>query len=243
INSRIQSLMSERDLAQTTYSRSKKLFESGTIPKARLDETESALKVIERNLNAMQAERRVITQQMTEGEVLAPTQGRVIRVDVTTGTVVLAGEPIAIIAGQGFILRMRVPERHARFLKGGDRVLLGARGADERALEPGAPLREGIIRQVYPKLEQGRVVADISVTDLGDYFVGERISVYVNTGDRRIIVVPQAYLFQRYGLTFVRLKDGSEVVVQPGQNTIGGIEILSGLRVGDILIRPSSDGT
>src|SRR5271166_1605338 len=41
------------------------------------------------------AERAVIEQQLAEGDVLAPTSGRVLKVPVTPGTVVLPGEPVA----------------------------------------------------------------------------------------------------------------------------------------------------
>ena len=54
--------------------------------------------------------------------MLAPAAGRVLKVPVTVGSVVLPGDPVATIAEQNFVLRLRVPERHARFLKAGDTV-------------------------------------------------------------------------------------------------------------------------
>ncbi len=81
----------------------------------------------------------------------------------------------------------------------------------------------------------GRVVADVDVARPGDFFVGERVPVYVSTGDRRTIVVPDGYVYRRHGLAYVRLEDGGEVVVQTGPETEAGVEILSGLRPGDVL--------
>ena len=52
--------------------------------------------------------------------MLAPVAGRVLTVPLTKGTVVLNGEPIATIGEQPFMLRLRVPERHAVSLKVGD---------------------------------------------------------------------------------------------------------------------------
>ena len=63
-----------------------------------------------------------------------------------------------------------------------------------------------------------------------------RVRVYVSTGKRETIIVPKTYTTIRYGLTFVRLKTGGEIVVQPGQESPKGIEILSGLVTGDVLI-------
>jgi len=232
LRSRIQSVESRRNLARTDLDRAKKLFQSGTIPQKRLDEAETALDVIERDYSALRADLSVISEQRGEGVVLSPADGRVTQVHVTEGAVLLPGEVVATIAAKGFILRMMLPERHARYIRVGDTVQIGAHGlrSDD------AIAKTGTISQVYPELRQGRVVADISVEGLGDFFVGERISVFVGTGKRETIIIPHGYTVLRYGLTFVRLKDGGEIVVQPGQTTAEGIEILSGLNAGDVLV-------
>src|SRR5512144_527748 len=115
---------------------------------------------------------------------LAPTPGRVLKVPVRSGTVVMSGEPVAMVAEQNFVLRLRVPERHARFLKAGSSVRL------DREQAAGAQSQFGTIRLVYPQIEDGRVVADASVDGLGDYFVGERIRVWVSGGARVAFIVP-----------------------------------------------------
>ncbi len=101
-------------------------------------------------------------------------------------------------------------------------------------------LRTGRIVQVYPALRQGRVVADVDVEGLGDYFIGERVAVHIATGKRRTFIVPPEYLFRRYGLTFAKLKNGREIVVQPGLPVDGGVEVLSGLADGDVVVRPGA---
>jgi hypothetical protein len=112
------------------------------------------------NTNATRArvaERSVVQQQLTEGNVLAPASGRILKKPVTTGTVVLAGEPVAMVAEQNFVLRLRVPERHARFLKAGDSVRIDA------AELGGSGPQFGGITLVYPQIAEGRVVADAQV--------------------------------------------------------------------------------
>ena len=82
-------------------------------------------------------------------------------------------------------------------------------------------------------------VRDVAAVDgLGDFFVGERTRVYVATGKRDALVVPADLVYRRYGVSYVKLKDGTEVVVQPGLPVDGGIEILSGLNEGDAVVRP-----
>ena len=121
-------------------------------------------------------------------------------------------------------------------MRAGDVVLIGARGPAERA---GREARQGRVRIVYPEIQGGRVIADVEVAGLGDYFVGERTRVYVNTGLRRAIVVPAAYVYRRAGVNYVKLADGAEVVVQPGETRDGAASrSSSGLKDGDTLVSP-----
>jgi multidrug efflux pump subunit AcrA (membrane-fusion protein) len=91
---------------------------------------------------------------------------------------------------------------------------------------------------VYPEIQGGRVIADVKVDGLGDYFVGERTLAWVSAGARRVIIVPAAFIFRRAGVNYVRTADGAEIVVQPGERHGDGIEILSGLADGDALVAP-----
>jgi multidrug efflux system membrane fusion protein len=81
------------------------------------------------------------------------------------------------------------------------------------------------------------VIADVQTAGLGDYFVGERTLVYVATGRRETILVPTDYLHSRYGVTYATVKGVGEVMVQYGQRVGDQIEILSGLKPGDVLLR------
>lgn len=235
---RLRSLEAEIALAQTEWERSRDLLERGVGTKKRADDAKTALEVVQRRLKAMVSERGVLAQRVTEGGVLAPAQGRVLKVHVTPGSVVQPGEVVATIATGTYVLRLHLPERHARSLKEGDSVevgegVLAAKGAAAR--DGTATDRLGIVAKIYPKIIQGRVVADVEVEGLGTYFVGERVRVSVAAGQRRGFVVPPEFVTRRFGLDLAQLKDGPEVVVQTGARTETGIEILSGLRAGDVL--------
>jgi RND family efflux transporter MFP subunit len=226
---------------RTDLTRAESLFERGTIPRARLDEVRTAFNVASNSQRARTAERSVIEQQLAEGNVLAPTSGRVLKVPVTPGTVVLPGEPVALVAEQNFVLRLRVPERHARFLKAGDPVRIGV-----EELGKSGPLF-GVIRLVYPQIEDGRVVADAIVEGLGDYFVGERVRVWVSGGERSAFIVPARFVTPRFGVDYVRLMRAEGAAIDapvqrgrelPRPDMPDGLEILSGLNVGDRLVKP-----
>lgn len=234
IDSRIKSQQAARDKAKLDFDRASELMRRGVSTQAQLDQAKAALDIAERNLQAIKSDRDVIVQQSAEGAVLAPGAGRVLTVPVSQGRVLLPGETVATIAQDQYILRLQLPERHARFMRAGDKVLMAARG-QEGGLKAA---QEGKVRIVYPEITGGRVVADVDVPGLGNYFVGERTRVYVSTGKRETIVVPAPAVFERSGVKFVRLKGGGEVVVQTGETTPAGVEILSGVADGDVLLTP-----
>ena len=234
---RIRAQQAQRDQARLDLGRAEQLRRTGVGTQAALDQATTNLGVAERTLQALQADRQVVEQQAAEGAVLAPGAGRILKLPVQQGSVVLAGETIASMAARNYILRLQLPERHARFIKQGDTILVGARGL--AAEDDPEELREARVALVYPQIDSGRVIADVEVPDLGDYFVGERTRVYVATGQRPALVIPQACLYRRFGVSYVKLKSGTEVTVQPGLPVgAGGIEILAGLHAGDVVTSP-----
>ncbi len=243
LDAQITGLESRVETARADLSRAEQLAQRGIVPQARLDELKTAFDTASNELKANRAERSVLQQQIEEGQVLAPAAGRVLKVPVTVGSVMLAGESVATIAANDYLLRLEVPERHARFMKEGDPIKVGARGltAGEEVVA------EGHIVQVYPELVSGRVVADAEAPGLGRYFVGERARIWISAGKRKTIIVPAEYLFKRYSLDYVKIAGAEgaaiDVVVQRGLATKRegeqpGVEILSGLRPGDRLVRP-----
>jgi multidrug efflux system membrane fusion protein len=235
LDQRIKSQQAQRDKAKGDFDRAQELFSRGVSTKAALDAARAGLDVAERNLGALRSDRGVVEQQAAEGAVLAPGAGRVLSIPVSVGRVVMAGETIAVLAENRYILRLQLPERHAKFMRAGDKVFIGARGLPSAG--DGAR-KEGRVRIVYPEIQGGRVIADVDVPGLGDYFVGERTRVYVTTGRRDAIIVPAAATYHRAGVDYVKLQDGSEIVVQLGERGPDGVEILSGLRDGDIVVTP-----
>lgn len=235
LESRMQAQSAAREQAEIDYGRLQQLRASGTVSQAQLDQARTRLEAAERTLQALRSDREVVEQQSVEGAVLAPGAGRVLKVPVSVGSVVLPGETIATLAADNYILRLQLPERHARFLKPGDTILVGARGLQQQEQET---LRRGKVRLVYPQIDQGRVIADAEVEGLGDYFVGERTRVYVATGLREALVVPSNYVYHRFGVSYLKLKDGREVVVQVGLPVDGGVEILTGVKQGDEVVAP-----
>ena len=235
IDARIESQDAQRAKTELDLNRINELFQRGTASQAQVDQAKTAFDVANRQLSAIKSDRDVILQQTAEGTVRANGQGRVLTVPVAEGSVVMPGETIATIAEDNYILRVELPERHARFMRSGDTVKIAGRGTANGERDA---LKIGTVRIVYPEIKGGRVIADIAVEQLGDYFVGERTRVYVSTGTRQAIVVPISAVFLRAGIEYVRLKDGREIVIKSGERRDDKVEVLSGLTAGDMVVTP-----
>ncbi|TAK47337.1 MAG: efflux RND transporter periplasmic adaptor subunit [Xanthobacteraceae bacterium] len=240
LDAQIDALQAQSTQAQTDLTRIEGLVERGTLPRIRLDESRTAVNVAENARRARVAERAVVQQQLTEGEVLAPADGRVLKKLAAIGSVLLPGEPVAMIAEQNFMLRLRIPERHARSLKAGDRIRID--GAELGEQTP----RFGKIELIYPQIEDGRVIADAKVDGLGEYFVGDRLRVWISGEQRSAFVIPSGYVTTRFGVDYVRVQQAGGAVSTPVQrgrrlpapDVPDGLEILSGIRSGDQLVSP-----
>jgi RND family efflux transporter MFP subunit len=230
LDSRLKALDAELANATADLERGKKLLETGVAPKKQVD-------------TAAEAERAVLNQQRSEGEVIAPAPGRVLSVPVTKGSVIMAGETVARIAGGGYFLRLSLPERHAAHITEGDEVIVGSRGMMD--LGDKTAIGRGRIVKVYPEIEGGRVLADVEVEGLGDFFVGERTRVWIPVGSERMIAVPGEAVSTRAGVDYVRvaLPSGTvdvPVIVGDSFEKDGKtfLKVLTGLADGDTVVLP-----
>jgi RND family efflux transporter MFP subunit len=237
LDARVSALVAETSQAIVDRDRSEQLLERGVVAQSRFDDAQTRVNVVQGQLNAVRQERDVVIQQQREGEVLVPTAGVVLQVNVTEGSVVFAGEELATIASDNYVLRLQLPERHARFLKIGDEV----------QLEPGAlgslETPSGIIQKIFPQIANGRVVADVQVQGLEGYFVGERVRVWVATSERQVVLIPETFLETSYGVDYVTLLASDQqrrrVAVQRGRTNVDGrVEIIAGLGAGDKIVVP-----
>jgi RND family efflux transporter MFP subunit len=219
--------------AQTDLARGEDLLASGTTTAQRVDALRTAVDVLKGQIASLDAQAQVIDQQVAEGRILAPVSGRVLDVPASRGEVVQPGEPVAVIGGGGTFLRISVPERHATSLVEGDPIEIAAEDAT----------LTGTLSRVYPLIENGRVTADVEITDLPDRFVGARLLVRLPIGTRPALLIPASALTTRAGLDFVALvqPEGPSLrTIVPGERlTLNGtpmVEVLSGLAPGDAIL-------
>jgi RND family efflux transporter MFP subunit len=241
----VKALQSQLDNAATELDRAQRLLASGSAPQSRVDTARTQVEVFTNQLAAAESNRAVIEQQSREGEVLAPASGRVLSVPVTPGSVILAGEEIARVAGGGTFLRLSLPERHAAEIVEGGTVTVGERVISADTNGGAVTTRVGKLAKVYPEITAGRVQADVEVEGLGDYFVGERTLVWIPVAKRAAIMLPAKAVTTRHGVDTVRVMTDAgeiEVAVILG-DTHGGegedrVEVLTGIHEGDRVVVP-----
>ncbi|WP_020177299.1 efflux RND transporter periplasmic adaptor subunit [Methyloferula stellata] len=246
-NAKLTELNSQLSNAQSELNRRQQLFARDVASQAQIDQARMGYEVALNQVKAAQADKEVVEQRTREGDVLAPQTGRILTVPVRVGSVILAGEEIARIASGQYYLRLSLPERHAIDTKEGATVLIGQRGVSPAKGGDMAKAREGRIVKVYPEIIAGRVIADVDVAGLGDYFVNERTLVWVPVGTRTAIAVPPEAVTTRHGIDYIRVAtpDGLlDVAVILGEAfLIDGkprLEILTGLRDGDPVVLPDT---
>ncbi len=240
---KISALESQLQNAETDLQRAQDLLSKGAGTQSRVDSAQLQFDVVTNQLTAARADKAVIEQSAREGETLAPATGRVLTVPVTAGSVIMAGEPVARIASGRYYLRLSLPERHAAEIREGATVAISERGIGGGG--DFADKRQGRIAKVYPEIENGRVIADVEVADIGSYFVNERTLVSIPVARRAMLGVPPQAVRTVHGVDYVTLATGEgelEVAVVLGETFADGgaplVEVLSGLQAGDTVIVP-----
>jgi hypothetical protein len=166
----------------------------------------------------------------------------VTRAAIPQGAVVMPGEVVVAIATGARVLRLELPEGQAQFIREGQdvRILGAGDGVEARTVR---------VRQVYPAIENGRVVADLDAQSLEGEFVGARVRVLISAGEREAIVIPARYIQTRYGVDYVRLLRAQGALIDapvqrgsaaPTEAMADGVEILSGLEPGDTIVPPEA---
>lgn len=218
------------------------LYDQGFLSPARMDQVRAEARAAEALAQAARAQRGALAEANAQGQVLAPADGRVIRAPIPRGAVVMPGEIVVAIATGARVLRLELPEAQAGFLREGQEIRLLAANRDTPALAR--------VRQVYPAIENGLVMADLDAEHLPGAFVGARVRVLVPTGERPAIVIPARYIVTRFGVDYVRLwRTDGRVIDAPVQRGAAlpteampdGVEILAGLRDGDVIIPPAAE--
>lgn len=218
--------------AEADYKRVKYLYDRGVYAKARLDQAESSVATARAQVRAAQAQQSAVGAVAGQGTVVAPANGRVLRVDVPAGAPVAPGVVVAVVTAGPTILRLQVPESLAGQIHPGSRVTTAGFGGSSS---------EGRVMKVYPSIVAGQLTVDVDMAGIDNSLIGRRMAARIETGSRKALLVPLAFVTNRFGIDYVAVltKDGSamQVPVQIAPSgQAGSVEVLSGVNPGDTLI-------
>jgi RND family efflux transporter MFP subunit len=221
----------QADQATAELTRVRYLYDKGIYAKARLDQAVAALGTANAQVRAAQAQQSAVGAVAEQGVVVAPASGRVLRTDVPAGSPVAPGMAIAVITAGPTIVRLEMPESLADKVHPGSRVTASGLGT-------------GWVIKLYPSITAGKITVDVDMPGIDNRLIGRRVAAKVETGTRKALLVPAAFVINRFGIDYVALlsKDGSatEVPVQITPSTEPGkVEVLSGVNVGDTLVAPT----
>lgn len=218
--------------AQSELKRIRFLHKNGVYADARLEQAEATAA-------SAQAQYAAANAVAGQGAVVAPATGRVLRADIPAGAPVAPGMAIAVITAGRTILRLEMPESLSGKVHAGSRVMapdLGNEGAMGRVVK------------LYPSVQAGQITADVDMPGIDNSVIGRRVAARVETGTRKALLVPTAYVTSRYGIDYVTVlgkdKSASQVPVQTAPSAEAGkVEILSGVSAGDTLVqaKPAAD--
>ncbi len=233
LDAQVSAAAAEATRANADLGRTRDLFSHGVYAQARLDQVQAQARAANANLAAARAQRGASAELGAQGAVLAPTAGRVLTANVPVGSVVMPGQTLARITAGPLVVRLELPEGQARAVNVGDVVQLSGE-------DLGGVAAQGTITQVYPSVTGGQITADVSAPGLPQDLIGRRVRALIRVGERPALVVPRTYVATRFGIDYARLVRADSTVSEAPVETTAGptaatVEVLSGLRAGDVL--------
>jgi membrane fusion protein, multidrug efflux system len=223
-------------LAKAELDRQRQLYEKKFISKSALDIREAEYKTSVARLQQVKSQYSVSNNQSQYTHLLADRAGVVAQVNAEPGQVVSAGEVIAqIVDYKNIEVLVAVPESRMSNIKVGNKVTIKL-WADK------TKTYQGEIREVSPAASSATRAFDVRVTVLqpdSEFKLGMTAGVNFGDLEQAKIAIPNTALTEVNGvkLVWVITKEGvaEPRVVTTGQFTESGVEVLSGLNVGEVI--------
>lgn len=247
VDNAIAAARAQLDLAGATHRRMKSLFDQKSITQQEFDEAEARLRMARANHEMALAKRAQLEQKIRQAEsavaqaaamkgyteITAPFHGVVVERKAEPGMLAAPGMPIAVIEqSAGYRLEAAVEENRLGRIRPGMAV--------EVVLDAlGAPL-QGRVEEIVPALDPGSRTFLVKITLTGGHlrsgmFGRARFAL----GERKALLVPPAAVVRQGQVEQIYVVTGGTArarLVTTGASHNGKLEVLSGLRPGDVVV-------
>lgn len=235
-NADIQAAEANHALAKAELDRQRQLFEKQFISKSALDLREAEFKTAVARLKQIKSQSAVTGNQSNYTKLIADRDGVIAQITAEPGQVVAAGQQIAqIIDYEHIEVLVAVPESRMAHLQVGQSVLIKLWANTEKTYV-------GKVREIAPAANPSTRAFDVRVTVQApdaQLKIGMTAGVAFDTEVNHAIVIPSAALTHTDGQNQVWVIDQQGVanprVVNSGAYSEQGVEITSGLKVGEMI--------
>ncbi len=220
-------------LARSQHARGSKLAAEQLISAADLDQLRATVTQAQAQLTTARASRDAARLQRGFARLRAPADGVISKRLVQPGQVVAAGTELLRLIRDGRLeWRAELPENQLAQVAVGNVITLSYAGQEisgrVRAVSPG----------IDAQTRTGTIYADLPSP--GPLKPGTFVEGRILTGDGQALMVPSAAVVQRDGHSYVFVTRDRQTVqrrrVRTGQTTQGRIEIVEGLKAGELVV-------
>lgn len=242
------------DLAQSTFSRMKELFQKTSISNQEFDEASAKLKAAQAAYEMARARRTQVDSKLAQseqevraaditrsyGHVSAPFAGVVTAKTVEPGTLAMQGMPLLTIEREGaFRLEAAVEESRLAAIKVGQPVSVTLDGVDHAV--------DARVSEIVPAVDAASrsYVVKVDLPTLPAIRSGVFGRVAFRLGSRPVLAIPIRAVSERGQLKSVMVAGNGIAhtrLITEGQKADGRTEVLSGLAAGERVIFPVPQG-
>lgn len=225
-----------RAQAAAHTARMRALFAQGAAPKATLEAAEAQLAQAESGLRAARAAGAELTSVGSYAEVRAPFAGRVTQRFVDPGAFAAPGAPLVTIQDpRSLRITVHTAPDAVRALRRGQVLAATIEGVTAQATIEGIVPGVGGLYQVNAIVENSR----------GTYLPGSAATLLVPAGTHRALAIPADALRREGDLVGVTVRTAAGDArrwIRVGARSGDLIEVTSGLRAGDQVVRHTNGG-
>jgi RND family efflux transporter MFP subunit len=229
---RLQVLLKNQE---RTVERFENLAKEQSVAQSMLDDARAERAALAAQIREAQAKLEDAQHNLDKSTIRSPATATVQRRLVSVGDYVRVGDPLFELVSPRLLQAfLPYPERLADVLKTGQKV---------RLRRPGEPnkVAEGVINELRPVVGANNRSVDVivNIENPGGWRSGGSVSGAVVTARREGILAPVSTIVRRPAGTVVYIVDGKvarQRVVQTGDRSGADIEIVAGLKDGEVLV-------